>query len=39
MNNEKKFLLPELEIIEFCDEDIITRSILDELDEDDPIQH
>ena len=40
MNDEKKFLKPEADIISFCDEDIIlTSNILDEIDEDNPVQH
>ena len=40
MENEKKFLKPELLIVEFLKEDIIlTSNVLDTIDEDDPVQH
>ncbi len=40
MNDEKKFLKPELEIISFSSEDVIlTSNVLDEIDEDNPVEH
>lgn len=40
MNDEKKFLKPELEIISFFNEDVIlTSNVLDEIDEDNPVEH
>ena len=39
MEKEKNFSKPVAEIIEFSAEDIILTSVLDEIGEDDPIEH